>query len=145
MRLVADRYRIESEIGRGTAAVVFKAYDERTHHACALKVLRTTRRPDETWRRFEREVQLMTELRHPHILRVFDYDLEGRRPWMAMAWARAGSVRQHLDRRGPLPLGDVLVHAVEILGALDTAHRAGVIHRDIKPSNLLKTSSGLKV
>lgn len=145
MELLADRYRLDAPIGQGAASTVHRAYDERTHRTCAIKLLRTTRRPGEVWRRFEREVQLMTQLRHPHILRVFDYDLDGPRPWMAMPLIRGGSVRTHLDRRGPLPLGELMVHGLEVLSALHVAHRAGVVHRDIKPSNLLKASEGLKV
>lgn len=145
MELIAGRYRIDAEIGRGAASVVYRAYDERTHALCALKILRTSRVPADIWRRFAREVEIMTQLRHPHIARVYDYDLTASRPWMAMPLARAGSVHTHLVKRGPLPIGDVIVHGIEILGALQAAHRAGVIHRDIKPSNLLKTSKGLAV
>lgn len=145
MELLAGRYRLDDALGRGAAAVVYRAYDERTHTTCAVKVLRARRRRRDVWERFEREVRIMRELRHPHILRVFDYDLESEPAWMATGLCRGGSVRDHLDRRGPLGLGDVMAHGIEILSALTAAHAAGIVHRDIKPSNLLKCSSGLKV
>jgi serine/threonine-protein kinase len=134
---LADRYRIERELGRGGFAVVFLAQDLRHDRPVALKVLHSEIAATLGAERFEREIKLAARLQHPHILGVFDSgEIEGRL-WFTMPFVEGESLRTRLDRERQLPVADALTIAREVADALDYAHRHGVIHRDIKPDNIL--------
>ncbi len=145
MTTLAGRYHLQEELGCGSSAVVYRAYDAHTRRVCALKVLRPALRRRWGWRHLERELAVVERLRHPHIVPILDHDLRASAPWIAMPWSPAGSVRARLDRCGPAPVEEVLVRGIEMLEALEAAHRAGIVHRDIQPSNLLLFPDGLKV
>ena len=95
-------------------------------------------------RRFERECAAMGLLaEHPHILTVFDAGFtSSRRAYLVMDLARRGSLADRLEREGSLPWQDVTALGIKMAGALETAHRAGILHRDVKPANILLTAYG---
>ncbi len=134
---LADRYRIERELGRGGMAVVYLARDLRHDRAVALKVLRPELAATLGPARFLREVQLTATLRHPHILPLFDSGTVAEQLWYTMPSVEGESLRQRLQRERHLPVRDAIQIARQILGALGYAHERGVVHRDIKPENIL--------
>ena len=140
---LADRYRIERELGRGGMAAVYLAHDLRHDRKVALKVLHPELAVGLGSDRFEREIRLAARLQHPHILPVHDsgsVPAEGREPpllWFTMPYVDGESLRDRLRREPQLPLVEALRIAREAADALDYAHRHGVIHRDIKPDNIL--------
>jgi serine/threonine protein kinase len=134
---LADRYRVERELGRGGMATVYLAHDLRHDRPVALKVLRPELAASLGPERFLREIKTAARLHHPHILPVHDSGEAAGRLWYTMPFVEGESLRQRLAREGQLPLDRALRIASEVLSALGYAHSHGVIHRDIKPENIL--------
>ena len=139
---LADRYRVERELGRGGMATVFLAQDLRHDRPVALKVLHPDLARTLGPERFQREIRLAARLQHPHILSVHDSGETAGQLWFTMPFVEGESLRQRLLREKQLPVEEALRIATEAARALDYAHRQGVIHRDIKPENILLTGEG---
>jgi serine/threonine-protein kinase len=134
---LTGRYRIVRELGGGGMAMVYLARDERHDRNVALKVLRPELAAVIGAERFLNEIKTTANLQHPHILPLHDSgNVEGT-VWYVMPSVEGESLRDRLTRETQLPLEDALAITREIAGALDYAHRHGVIHRDIKPENIL--------
>ena len=145
---LADRYRIERELGAGGMATVYLAEDLKHHRKVAIKVLRPELAAALGSERFLREIELTANLRHPHILPLFDSGHTGTEPgtepgipgsyvYYVMPFVDGESLRDRLNRERQLPLAEALRLAGEIADALTYAHEKGIIHRDIKPENIL--------
>jgi serine/threonine-protein kinase len=130
-------YQIEQLMGRGGMAVVYRAYDPRLDRQVALKILAPDLALDEGFRtRFIRESRAAAAVDHPNIVPVFDAGEAGGVLFIAMRLVRGGDVRA-LARAGPVPLPVTADIITQVAGALDAAHRRGLIHRDVKPANML--------
>ncbi|MEZ4588199.1 MAG: protein kinase [Gemmatimonadales bacterium] len=134
---LADRYRIERELGQGGMATVYLAQDRKHRRQVAIKVLRPELAAALGGERFVREIETTAGLAHPHILALFDSGQAGELLYYVMPFVDGESLRDRLDREGQLPLEDAVRIAREIAEALGYAHGRGVIHRDIKPENVL--------
>jgi serine/threonine-protein kinase len=135
--VVAGKYRIERLLGAGGMGAVFEAVHTGVQRRFAVKVMTAdpTRSP-EAVRRFTQEAQAAGLIGHPHIVEVFDLgEAEDGTLYMVMELLRGETLHAVL-RRGPLPQSDAVTIALELLRALDAAHRAGIVHRDVKPQNL---------
>src|SRR5438876_3258764 len=134
---LADRYRIEQEIGDGGMATVYLAEDLRHDRRVALKVLRPELAAVIGAERFLAEIKLTANLQHPHILPLFDSGEADGFLFYVMPFVEGESLRGRLNREKQLPVTDAVRIATEVASALDYAHRHGVVHRDIKPENIL--------
>jgi len=134
---LADRYAIESEIGRGGMAVVFLAEDLKHHRKVALKVLHPELGAAVGAERFLQEIETVASLTHPHVLPLYDSGDTDGLLYFVMPYVEGESLRQRLERDKQLPVDEAIRIAHEIADALDHAHRHDVIHRDIKPANIL--------
>ncbi len=134
---VADRYRVEREIGQGGMAHVFLAHDEHLHRAVALKVLRPEIAARLGPERFLREIRFAASLTHPHILTVIDSGEADGLLFYTMPYIRGETLRARLRREPQLPLDEAVRITGEIAEALDHAHHHGLVHRDVKPENVL--------
>ncbi|HSE65723.1 MAG TPA: protein kinase, partial [Gemmatimonadales bacterium] len=134
---LADRYRIERELGHGGMATVYLAYDLRHDRKVAIKVLRPELAALIGADRFLAEIKTTANLQHPHILPLHDSGEAGPALFYVMPYVEGESLRDRLNREKQLPIPDAVRIATEIASALDYAHRRGVIHRDIKPENIL--------
>jgi len=134
---LAGRYRIERELGQGGMATVYLAHDERHDRKVALKVLKPELAAVIGAERFLNEIKTTANLQHPHILPLHDSGEVNGTVWYVMPLVEGESLRDRLTRETQLPVDDALTIAREVAGALDYAHRHGVIHRDIKPENIL--------
>ena len=134
---LADRYRIERELGAGGMATVYLAHDVRHDRKVALKVLRPELSAILGGERFLAEIKTTANLQHPHILSLYDSGEADGLVFYVMPYVEGESLRDRLAREKQLPIEDAVRIAREVAGALDYAHRNGVIHRDIKPENVL--------
>ncbi len=134
---LAGRYTIEREVGAGGMATVYLATDVKHQRQVALKVLRPELAAALGHDRFLREIETTANLRHPHILPLYDSGEAGEFLFYVMPYAEGESLRERLDREKQLPVDEALRIAREVAGALGYAHERGVIHRDIKPENIL--------
>jgi eukaryotic-like serine/threonine-protein kinase len=134
---LAERYRIERELGQGGMATVYLAYDLKHDRQVAIKVLRPELAAVIGAERFLTEIKTTAHLQHPHILPLFDSGAADSFLFYVMPFVAGESLRDRLNREKQLPIPDAVRIATEVAGALDYAHRHGVIHRDIKPENIL--------
>ncbi|HEX9754248.1 MAG TPA: protein kinase [Gemmatimonadales bacterium] len=134
---LADRYRVERQLGAGGMATVYLAEDLRHHRRVALKVLRPELAAVIGAERFLHEITTTANLQHPHILALFDSGQVDGTVFYVMPYVEGESLRERLTREKQLPINEALQITREVASALDYAHRHGVIHRDIKPENIL--------
>ncbi len=134
---LADRYKIEKEIGSGGMAIVYLAEDRKHHRPVALKVFQPEPASAFGADRFLREIEIVAQLTHPHILPLHDSGEVGGTPYYVMPYLDEGSLRDRLNREKQLPLDEAVQIAREVAAALHFAHSKEVVHRDIKPENIL--------
>jgi serine/threonine-protein kinase len=134
---LADRYRIERELGTGGMAIVYLAYDLKHDRRVALKVLRHELSAVIGAARFLGEIKLTANLHHPHILPLHDSGEADGTVFYVMPFVNGESLRERLMREKQLPVDEAVRIARDVAAALDYAHRHNVIHRDIKPENIL--------
>ena len=134
---LADRYRLERELGAGGMATVYLAQDLKHQRRVAIKVLRPELAAAIGADRFLREITTTASLRHPHILPLYDSGAAGETLFYVMPFVDGESLRERLQREKQLPLDDALQIAREVADALSYAHGRGIVHRDIKPENIM--------
>jgi eukaryotic-like serine/threonine-protein kinase len=135
---LADRYRIERQLGSGGMATVYLAEDLKHRRPVAIKVLRPELTAGLGPERFLREIDVAAHLHHPHILPLFDSGQLGAGAfYYVMPYVAGESLRARIDREKQLPVDDAIRLAREVADALAAAHSQGVVHRDIKPENIL--------
>ena len=134
---LADRYRIERELGAGGMATVYLATDLKHGRKVAIKVLRPELSAVLGSERFLKEIELTASLQHPNILPLFDSGSAEGLLFYVMPFIEGETLRARLTREHQLPIPEAVRIAKEVASALDYAHRQHVIHRDIKPENIL--------
>ncbi|MFI5958532.1 protein kinase [Cryptosporangium sp. NPDC051539] len=145
--VLAGRYRLVDQLGRGGMGTVWRAHDELLDRDVAVKeVLLPPGVDDETrddlMERTKREARAAARLSHPNVVTVFDVvEVEGR-PWIVMELVQARGLNQVVRDEGPLPPERVASIGVQLLNALGVAHASGIFHRDVKPSNVLVGDNG---
>jgi serine/threonine-protein kinase len=130
-------YEIDREVGAGGMATVYLATDVKHDRQVALKVLRPELAAALGPERFPREIKIIAQLQHPHILPLHDSGEQDGFLYYVMPYVDGESLRTRLDRDGPLPIGDALRILREVVDALAYAHARGIVHRDIKPDNVM--------
>lgn len=135
-------YEIRDVLGRGGMATVYRAHQVSMNRLVAIKILPRQFLNDDTYlQRFEREVQIVSQLEHRNIVPVHDYGEHEGQPYIVMRYMSGGSV-DDLVRQGPLTADQIIRVLDQIAPALDYAHSRGVLHRDLKPSNVLMDDDG---
>jgi serine/threonine protein kinase len=137
------KYQLETLVGRGGMATVYRAHDTVLNRSVAIKVLEPALTFDpKAVERFRREAVTAANLEHPNIVRVYDVQEEGKVHYIAMRFVQGTTLRDILHDNGALPLEAILNIIVPVASALHYAHRHGVIHRDVKPGNILVEPDG---
>ena len=134
---LAGRYSLERELGEGGMATVYLAHDLKHNRRVALKVLKPELAAVLGAQRFLQEIQLTANLQHPHILPLYDSGSADGALFYVMPLVQGESLRDRLDREKVLAVDETIRITRQVAGALDFAHRQGIIHRDIKPENIL--------
>ena len=142
---LADRYRVERELGRGGMATVYLAEDRRHSRKVAIKVLRPELGAILGSERFLNEIKVTASLNHPHILPLHDSGEAAGFLYYVMPFVEGESLRQRLARERQIPVDEAVTIAREVADALGYAHSHGVVHRDIKPENILLESGHASV
>ncbi|MFH8790417.1 serine/threonine-protein kinase [Streptomyces roseoverticillatus] len=146
-RVVAGRYRLLEQLGRGGMGVVWRARDEVLDRDVAVKEVRAPaglldHEVRQLYVRLEREARAAARIAHPHVVTVFDVASDEGRPWIVMELVRGLSLADALETEGPLPPAHAAHIGAGVLSALRGAHAAGVLHRDVKPGNVLLANDG---
>jgi len=144
------KYRVMDPLGRGGMAQVFRAFHPQLERYVAIKVLRSDLVEEEEFlARFRREAKAVAALRHPHIVQVFDFDVEDDLYYMVMELLEGDTLKAYLNsyrtRGENMPLGEMVRTLLDVLDGLAYAHGEGIVHRDIKPANVLLTRRGQAV
>jgi dienelactone hydrolase/predicted Ser/Thr protein kinase len=141
-KLIAGKYRIIEEIGRGGMGVVYKAEDIKLKRCVALKFLPPHLMDSPELKvRFLVEAQAAAALNHPNICIIHEVGESEKRPYIAMEYVEGETLKDKVHK-GPLTAGAALEIAIQIAEGLDEAHSKGIIHRDIKSANIMITGKG---
>ena len=136
-------YRLERSIGEGGVANVYLARHDLLKRPCAVKLLKPSRASDEMIARFEREVQLASQLSHPNVVEIYDYgrSTEGLF-YYAMEYLDGINLGELVAREGPVPVARAVRILRQVCAGLAAAHAAGLVHRDVKPENIMLCRRG---
>ncbi|HVY46727.1 MAG TPA: serine/threonine-protein kinase, partial [Minicystis sp.] len=135
--LVAERFRLERQLGEGGMGSVWLAHHVKLEMACAVKFIHADVADAEGVReRFEREAKIAGQLKSPHVVQVLDYGIEDGRPYIAMELLDGEDLAKRLAKRGRLSAQETVAIVAQIARALAKAHAAGLVHRDLKPENV---------
>ncbi|MBR4462290.1 MAG: protein kinase [Erysipelotrichaceae bacterium] len=140
---IGNRYRIVKLLGKGGMADVYLAYDEILKREVAVKIMKSDMADDPlALERFKREAGAVTKLSHPNIVDVYDVGDDGDKHYIVMEYVRGYTLKQLIQKRGPLPVKEAVWVIKQLAGALMEAHRNDVIHRDVKSQNVLIKDDG---
>lgn len=130
-------FELIEQIGEGGMGVVYRARYVVNNREVALKMLPADVTDKVSLARFERELEVLKNLKHPNIVRCFGGVSEDKQRFYAMELVEGGSLEDELQRRGKLSIERVVAYGLQMCAALECSHKSGVVHRDIKPSNFL--------
>jgi serine/threonine protein kinase len=139
--IIAGRYRIIKELGRGGLGVVYKALDMRLQRMVALKVL-SHDFDAESQQRFMNEARIAHSLDHPNIVRTFDFEQDANRAYVIVDYVEGSNLREFIAERGPIDTQSAIEIIQQAGRGLEYLHQHGIIHRDVKPSNILISNDG---
>ncbi|OGV72811.1 MAG: hypothetical protein A3K19_28460 [Lentisphaerae bacterium RIFOXYB12_FULL_65_16] len=139
---VFGHYRIVRFLGKGGMGASYEAEDLQSGRRLALKILTAALDSNETRRRFLREGRLAASINHPNSVYVFATEEIGDTPVIAMELMTGGTLQDRAAAKGPLPVGEAVDVAVQIIAGLEAAQAIGILHRDIKPSNCFVDRDG---
>ncbi|MHC1783642.1 MAG: bifunctional serine/threonine-protein kinase/formylglycine-generating enzyme family protein [Anaerolineaceae bacterium] len=140
------KYELHEQLGRGGFGTVYRAVDTSLGREVALKVLhpQLTTAPD-FLERFREEARLAASVENPHIVTIHECDEQDGRVFIAMRYLPGGSLKQRLEKDGPIRFLEALEIIKQVCGGLQAAHEQGLVHRDIKPANILFDKGGQAV
>src|SRR5580693_1851377 len=153
--LLAGRYRLDAQIGRGGMSTVYRAFDTVLERAVAIKLMHSEIASDSgQLERFRREARAVAQLNHPHIVTVIDAGewesrdpdrperVESGTPYIVLEHVAGETLKQLIRREAPMDVPTALAYGVEIARALGAAHGQAIVHRDVKPQNVLLSAEG---
>ena len=142
-KIVSRRFRIEDVVGRGGMAIVYRAFDMKTHQTVAFKVLREEYEGDPEYQeRFRREAEACRKLNHPNVVNLVSSGSVGGVSYIAMEYVDGKTLKEVINERGLLSEEEAVRYALQILSALGHAHQRGIVHRDVKPQNVFVSRMG---
>jgi eukaryotic-like serine/threonine-protein kinase len=141
--VIGGRYELEELVGSGGMSSVYRAHDRLLERKVALKILHQRYVEDAEYvERFRREARAVAQLGHPNIVTVIDRGEEGGRQFIVFEYIDGESLKDVVDRSGPLPIDRVIEYGLQVAEGLAYAHEQGLVHRDVKPQNVLLNGDG---
>lgn len=140
-RMIADKYRLDSLLGRGGMGAVYAGTHIDLDRPCAIKLLLSdfTSDPD-ALERFRREARAAARLNHPNVADTYDYGvLPDGGAYIVMELVEGQTLREYMDAAGDIPIIEAAEIGRQVANGVDAAHRSGIVHRDLKPSNIILT------
>ena len=138
---IVEGFDVKQMIGKGAFATVWEALQKSTGQSVALKIIRVDLASDEVFDRFAREIQLMKEMDHPYIAKVYDSHLDHKLGYSAIELIDGWTLDKYVKQQKPKPLR-LLYLINQVCEAMDHAHRRGIVHRDLKPTNIMVARDG---
>ncbi|MBC7333416.1 MAG: PASTA domain-containing protein [Actinobacteria bacterium] len=143
-KIISERYKLLKKIATGGMADVYLATDLKSNKEVAIKILSPLHSNDRTFvARFRREAQILANLNHPNIVSIYDWGSYDNQYFISMEYLKGQSLKEIIERRGPLNPKVVAKYTIQICNALEAAHKNNLIHRDIKPQNIMIDSEGV--
>lgn len=143
-KVLADRYEIREEVGKGGMAQVYKAWCNLLNRYVAIKVLKEEFKDDKEFvRRFNVEAQAAAGISNPHVVSIYDVGCENGLYYIVMEYIEGITLKEYIEEKGKLPWREAAGFAAQICEGLEAAHKSHVIHRDIKPQNIIMTPEGI--
>lgn len=143
-KILGNRYELIEKIGGGGMAIVYKAKCNLLNRYVAVKILRPEYTNDEEFvKRFRIEAQAAASLSHPNIVSIFDVGQEGEIHYIVMEYVDGVTLKDYIQKKGPLNWKEAVRIAVQVCSAIEQAHKNHIVHRDIKPHNILITQEGI--
>ena len=140
------RYEIKGVLGKGAMGLVYDGRDPQLDRRVAIKTIITKNLDEATAKhytmRFKKEVRAVAKVNHPNIVQVYDFGSEGDLAFIVMEYIQGRELKDSLDKKERFDLRNMFQMMAQLLGALESAHGAGVIHRDIKPANVMLDAKG---
>lgn len=143
--MIAGRYTLEREIGRGGSGTVHLAHDEVLGRTVAIKRIGVLPGEHVALERAGREARLAAALNHPHVVSVFDLVEEAEVHWLVMEYVDGRTISELVRASGPLEVTEAATYLAQTADALAEAHESGIVHRDVKPSNILVSDGVAKL
>ncbi|MCH2107852.1 MAG: serine/threonine protein kinase [Polyangiaceae bacterium] len=142
--ILGGAYRVLRRLDEGGMGTVFEAEHLRLKRSVAVKVMAEHLADEQAaLQRFSREAEIISQLNHPHIVQVHDFNTtEQGQPYLVMELLRGNSLEEALAKHRPLGIGPALRIAIQIASALAAAHHSGIVHRDLKPANIFLVDAG---
>lgn len=143
-KILADRYEIREEVGKGGMAQVYKAWCNLLNRYVAIKVLKEEYKDDKEFvHRFNVEAQAAAGISNPHVVSIYDVGFEHGLYYIVMEYIEGITLKEYIAEKGSLPWREAASYAAQICEGLVAAHKASVVHRDIKPQNIIMTPEGI--
>ena len=140
--ILGNRYRLESALGTGGMAVVYKAHDTTLERQVAIKLLRQRFSRDPAFRdRFHQEAKAAANLSHSNVVTVYDFGLDDNRLYIVMEYVPGTNLKDMIKERGNFSIDDTMNLLSQACFGIGYAHRSGLVHCDVKPHNMLVTPS----
>lgn len=142
-KIISRRFRVEDIIGRGGMAIVYRAFDLKSHQTVAIKVLREEYEDDPEYKeRFKREAEVNKKLNHPNVVNSIDSGFVSGISYIAFEYVDGQTLKEVITEHGKMDQDEAVHCALSILAALSHAHQRGIIHRDVKSQNVMITRNG---
>jgi serine/threonine protein kinase/ketosteroid isomerase-like protein len=140
-RMIADKYRLDSLLGRGGMGAVYAGTHVELDRPCAIKLLLSDFTSDaDALERFRREARAAARLNHPNVADTYDYGvLPDGGAYIVMELVEGQTLREYMDAAGDIPIAEAAEIGRQVANGVDAAHRSGIVHRDLKPSNIILT------
>jgi serine/threonine-protein kinase len=141
--LLNGRFRLDEKIGSGGMSTVYRAFDETLERWVAIKLMHRDLSTDaDQLERFRREARAVARLSHPNVVTVIDAGEDDGHPYIVFEYVEGETLKDRIQRGGPLPVPEAVAYSIEIGRALMAAHAERLVHRDVKPQNVLLNTEG---